>query len=80
MFVLVTKNPDIPCELCFHASLLTNMHQFITLKYYFLLNSPCLTKPSAETSPSAQSDVEPLVQFLTPSISEMQLVREAILG
>lgn len=52
IFVLVTKQTDIHCN-CVSLSPLMNMHQFITLKYYFFLNSPCLIQPSAKSSHSA---------------------------
>lgn len=52
ILVLFTKQTDIHCN-CVTLSLLMNMHQFITLKHYFFLKSPCLIQPSAKTSHSA---------------------------
>ena len=50
LYLFQLQNKQIFIVTLFPLSLLMNMHQFITLKYYFFLNSLC---PSAKTSHSA---------------------------
>lgn len=52
MFVLVTKQTDIHGDSVF-LTLFMNMHQFVTLKYYFFLNPSCLASP-VQTLPIQQ--------------------------